>query len=551
MADENLKHANLVFGSAGMAASGMLPTPKKKSKPVTPKAEPQVMVTTFIENPQPTAEAVAEPAPAAVPTLAAPQVVTCETPIPTAPAELSSVFELDTTQPQPQTVPTVQSQPTPVATPTPAPVAAPAPNTVSHHEPQAILPAPELKESARNAFKEALEPTPQPQHGYGINDRAQGVYRELTLTMIGDGMPRIAGPDWSRVIAGTPNLKVEGGYDPDPQQQAQLNQQYQLETNYDDYRGMLSDIEPDLVVVPHQGTKDRYETVKSALLAGSHVISSAPFTQSLSQADELVALASRRGLKVAVNMPMRLDPNVQLFHKNQEATIGELVEIRVFGEMQQASGGADLLVHGTPLFDLVRMFAGRPVWCTSSIMTNGSRSTRDDIAEDPADLLGPLVGDTINAQICTEKGIMVSFISDPKLAHVSGGWGIEFVGSSSVMRLYAADRPVLSLLQNPGRREADLEQRWATWPGNRQPYHPQILDLQGSEAALRMTIDDWLSAIAEDRAPTCSAQSATEALEMSHAIFQAGITGKKIYFPMVNRHHPLTPELRPGPAVGS
>lgn len=52
-------------------------------------------------------------------------------------------------------------------------------------------------------------------------------------------------------------------------------------------------------------------------------------------------------------------------------------------------------------------------------------------------------------------------------------------------------------------------------------------------------VDDWLAAIAEDRAPVCSGHAARKALEMCHAIFLAGLSRGRVALPLKNRRHPL------------
>jgi hypothetical protein len=60
------------------------------------------------------------------------------------------------------------------------------------------------------------------------------------------------------------------------------------------------------------------------------------------------------------------------------------------------------------------------------------------------------------------------------------------------------------------------------------------------DAANRLLVNDWLDAIRNDRAPQSSGDDGRKALEMVHGVWQAAVTMKRAYFPLVNRLHPLS-----------
>ncbi len=405
-----------------------------------------------------------------------------------------------------------------------------------------VFETPEIETIAEVEEIEIVPPQPM---SYGINSKAQRLFSNFKVGVMSHGTRVIDGFDWDFAFRGIDGLKIEAISDPTPAYLQQMQEAYHLDEGYIDYRELLARTRPHLVALPQQGTTRRHEILKNCLLAGSHVICTAPFTRTLAEADELIAFAGRRGLKISVALPMRLDPNVVQFQKMREAVIGDLVEIRIFGEMDDSAGGEDLLTKGAPLFDLARMFAGNPVWATGTSLTGGVRSTRDDVTEDAEKLWGPLVGDTINAQFYMEDDVFVSFVSNRKLREVTCGWGMEFIGSRNVMRLFAGVQPTLSLMRNPGRKRPEADERWLCWPESSAPYHPSVDDLEGPEAAIRLVVADWLESISQDGEPECSAGNATKALEMVHGVFQSAMSGKKCFFPLANRHHPLNPEIKP------
>ncbi len=315
------------------------------------------------------------------------------------------------------------------------------------------------------------------------------------------------------------------------------------EATYADYREMLANESLDLVAVGPRETGERHDMAKAALEAGAHLCCERPIARTLREADELLALAAERSLKIAVLHPMRLDPHVVRFRAEQSDLIGELVEMQVYGMMDHRAGGEDLLVLGTHLFDLVRLFGGEPNYCSASITKDGEPAIAEDAHHSEKEDLGPLLGDAIHASFAMDSGVHVSYVSDRRLHHRHGPWGIEFVGTKGRMRLFAGQPPTLSLLvdddpASPGRRS-----RWARWPElEDEAYHAPVDHLAGNDAANRLVVADWLAAIAEDREPVCSGKNAVRALEMVHGVWQAGTTMKRAYFPLANRFHPLIEE---------
>lgn len=311
---------------------------------------------------------------------------------------------------------------------------------------------------------------------------------------------------------------------------------------YDNYREMLDVEKPDLVSVGPRWTDQHYEMVKAALEAGAHVCCERPLTRTLKEADELIALAAEKGLKIAVMHQMRCDPHVELFHEKRAELIGELLEMKVFGMMDDRAGGEDLLVLGTHLFDLVRWFAGEASYCTAQITKDGEPVIAEDAHQSAKENLGPLLGDVIHAEFAMESGVHVSYVSDRRLHLLHGPWGIEFIGTRGKARLFAGMPPTLSLLVEDDPTSPQRSAHWERWPGKSEPYHTPVEGLTGTAASNRHVVHDWLAAIEGDREPKSSGQRSMKSLEMIHGVWQAGATMKRAYFPLVNRLHPLEGE---------
>jgi len=312
---------------------------------------------------------------------------------------------------------------------------------------------------------------------------------------------------------------------------------------YADYREMLEKEKPDLVSVAPRWTDQHFDMVKAALEAGAHVCCERPLCRTLKEADELLALAAEKDLKIAVVHQMRCDPHVELFYENREKLIGNLLEMKVFGMMDHRAGGEDLLVLGTHLFDLVRWFAGEASFCTAQITKDGEPVIAEDAHQSEKEDLGPLLGDVIHAEFAMDSGVHVSYVSDRRLHLLHGPWGIEFIGSKGKVRLFAGMPPTLSLLMESDPTSPDRTDQWIRWPQKDEPYHEPVDKLTGTGASNRLVVNDWLAAIEEDREPKSSGQRSMKSLEMIHGVWQAGASMKRAYFPLTNRLHPLSEDL--------
>lgn len=309
---------------------------------------------------------------------------------------------------------------------------------------------------------------------------------------------------------------------------------------YNAYQRMISDESPNLVVVAPSATGERFSMAQEALNSEANLFCEVPFTRTLKEADELLALANEKRLKVAVNHQLRCDPNLVQFHEQFPELIGDLLEMKVFGSMGDTVGGEDLLTTGLHLFDVVRWFAGEMNYCTASVLIEGETALAED-AEDSDKGLGPLLGDTIHAQFSTSSGVSVSFVSDSRFQSLSGTAGIEFVGTKAKARLFADFPATLSLvIEDTGPDKADRTETWRQWPETEGDYHPSIDKLNGLDACNRLVLSDVIASINEDRAPVCSGENAMKALEMVHGVWQAATTMKRAYFPLANRLHPLS-----------
>lgn len=327
--------------------------------------------------------------------------------------------------------------------------------------------------------------------------------------------------------------------DPVAEGRAKAMQRSKALREYDDYRQMLIKERPTLVAVAPRWTDQRKEMCMAALTAGAHLYTEKPFATDLLEADAILAAADPRKRKIAVAHQVRLAPAILHLKKSiDDGLIGDLLSIDAWGKQDQRAGGEDMLVLGTHLFDLMRYFAGDPIWCSARVQEKGADITAQS-GRAASEKIGLIAGDEINADFAFPRSVQGTFTSRGKLRNVVGHWGILLTGTKGSARILMDIFPTIFLNKSTPWGNGAREEKWERLPGD--PTLNATDDQKTAVAANRRVVDDWINAIQNDREPICSGRAATAAIEMVMAVYQAAIGGKRVKFPLTDRRHPLQP----------
>jgi predicted dehydrogenase len=339
------------------------------------------------------------------------------------------------------------------------------------------------------------------------------------------------------LFTGRPGLTLVALADAHPEGRARAAARLKPARTYADYREMLAREKPALVSVAPRHADQHHDMVLAALQAGAHVVCEKPFTISPAESDALLREADARGLRLAVTHQMRLAPAiVRLKAAIDAGQLGELLEMRAYGKQDNRAGGEDLMVLGTHLFDLMRLFAGDPLSCTARALWKGRDITPAD-ARRVKDDVGPVAGDEISAQFAFARGIHGTFTSRAALRESVGAWGVELIGSKGSARVNANIPPGVFLLQAGTWRPDGRIDAWRPFAADAEP-----ADEAGAfPTANARLVDDWLDAIARRREPICSARNGAWAVEMATGVMRAALTQSRVAFPLADRRHPLAP----------
>jgi predicted dehydrogenase len=211
----------------------------------------------------------------------------------------------------------------------------------------------------------------------------------------------------------------------------------------------------------------------------------------------------------------------------RDGELGVLQEMRARGKEDSRAGGEDLIVLGTHTFDLLRYFAGDPLWVFSHISNRTSGDVKPEQEHEGTEPVGPLAGDQVSAMFNFPGNIHGYFGSKSNDLLTGERFGVTLYGSRAVafVPLTAVPSSPPFVLRSSG---------WAggTWERIEYPKNAQLITREDANAAMGA---DLLSAIETNREPVCSARDGCWTIEMVAAIYRSQYSGTRVSFPMKNR----------------
>jgi predicted dehydrogenase len=402
-----------------------------------------------------------------------------------------------------------------------------------------------------------------------------GGRRVYRAGIIGDTGRGSYGHGLDLAFAGLPGVAVVALADPDAAGRAGAVRRTGAERGYADYREMLAREGLDLVAVAPHWLDERVAQVVAAARSGVRgILVEKPFARSLDEADRMLAACDARGVQVAVAHQNRAFPAPRLAGRLlAEGRIGRLRAMRAWSKHDERGGGLELLIHGTHMFDLMRLFAGEARWCHARITVDGRDAVAGD-AEPAAYGGGWVAGDDVTATFGFPAGVGGAFES---VRAADGGgndyFRLELCGTAGVLTFWSSatrrqvfhypapvvrpDRPdAWRALEAP--LEAPLEVPLAELPAE-----PPVQGGAGGERgwqgaapagagpmhpANQILARSLLAAVEGRGAPLSSGHDGRAALEMIQAVYESHLAGGRVALPLLRRAHPLFPS--PGLAGG-
>jgi predicted dehydrogenase len=336
-----------------------------------------------------------------------------------------------------------------------------------------------------------------------------------------------------------PNVEIVAVADANEAGRAKAAAKLGVKNAYADYREMLDKEKPQLVGVALRHLDQHRDMVVACARAGASVFLEKPMCRTLAEADEMVKACETHHVKLAIAHQTRYSPRVAAIQELiKEGKIGKVLELRGRGKDDQRGGGNDLMVLGTHVMDLMRVFAGDARWCHSSIWVKGRPATKEDVAQG-GEAMGPVLGDQIHATFGFDRGVVGTFGTvKTETAGERGRFGLQILGTKGVIALTTGSLPAAFYSPDP---------TWglggkATW----QPItsaglgKPEPVQAKGLERGNEWIAKDLMEAIEKDRQPRGSVYDARAALEMILSVYESYRLKGQAELPLKNRLHPLS-----------
>jgi len=377
--------------------------------------------------------------------------------------------------------------------------------------------------------------------GMSLSRASFPVDRKFRVAVIGHTGRGNYGHGEDAVWLKIPEAEIVGLADADPKGLEAEQKKLRLEKGYADYREMLSEVKPDIVTIAPRFVDEHREMTLAAIAAGAlGIYMEKPFCRSPEEADELVAAAEAKGVKISIAHRNRFHPVLPVVRKLiQDGTIGKALEMRARGKEDKRGGAQDLWVLGAHLLNLACYFGGEPVACSAAIFQDGRLAAPADVREGDEGV-GLLSGNEVHARYELEHGLPLFFDSVANAGTRESGFGLQVIGTKGIIDFRLDEEPLAHLLGgNPFRPRADA----ALWQpittagiGLPEPIPNLGPQVSGHVLAVR----DLMAAIREDRAPLCDAWAGRTTVEMICAVFESHrLGGRRVTFPLRTRKNPF------------
>ena len=327
-----------------------------------------------------------------------------------------------------------------------------------------------------------------------------------------------------------PRVEIVAVADEDEEERKNKQRELSAPHAYADWLHMIEEEQPEIVSVGPRWTDCHLEMVLACLEVGAHVYCEKPMTWNLADGDQIVKKARETGQKVAVAHQGVYLPRIQSVKQELAAgRIGTVQAIYAHGKQDLRGGGEDMIVLGTHLFNMMRLFVGDVAWMSAHIAHEGRDIEVGDVRE-AGEPVGPIAGDYVNSYFHFKSGVAGFF--DSRKFDEGGGkrMGMEIVGSEGIILLRGGGSGVAALYPHVVFDPMDSAQAW------------EDLNTVADEPLSTgndLAVADLITAAEADREPISSAADAVAALEMILGAYEAQITGGRVPFPMQRRGHPL------------
>ncbi len=360
---------------------------------------------------------------------------------------------------------------------------------------------------------------------------AENSKRQYRAAVIGRTGGGDYGHGYERIFAGLNNVVVEAIADENAEGLQKAAERSGAKRTYRDYREMLEQEKPDLVSIAPRLPDCHPAMALAAIKVCRGIFMEKPFTETLAEADAILAAAETKGVKIQLAHNRRWTPDfVRARALIAEGFLGQVRQIRCQGKQDSRVGGEDMIVLGTHDFDFMRFCFGDPQWCQASVTMGGRDITRADVHRGHEPIL--VAGDTIHALFAFPQNIMLHW-SSVKTTEEWGGpqrgrWAFEIIGTRRILAYQ--DGFGFAYLDSPFLAHKDDRGKWLPLP------EPKTFAWPDHE---RHPIKSLIHALETDTQSICSGDDGRWTIEMLAAVYESQRTRARVSFPLADRTNPL------------
>jgi predicted dehydrogenase len=338
-----------------------------------------------------------------------------------------------------------------------------------------------------------------------------------------------------------PETRIVAVADPDAKGLESALQRLKADRGFADYHAMLAATNPDLVAIGPRYVDQHRDMLLAAIESGARgIYIEKPFCRTPAEADEIVAAADRRGVRVAVAHRNRYHPVVPVLERLAAADrIGRVLEIRMRGKEDRRGGLLDLWVLGSHLLNLATLFAGRPIACSAVVLQDGRPVTRADVREGDEGF-GPLAGNEVHARFEMEHGVPVFFDSVKNAGNVPTAFGLQLIGTKGIMDFRTDKEPPAHLRAGNPFNPVPDPRAWVTISSGGVGKPEPIAGVGVLTKSHVLAGRDLIAAVRQGREPLCSARDGATTVEMISAVFESHrMGGRRVTLPLATRQNPF------------
>ncbi len=367
---------------------------------------------------------------------------------------------------------------------------------------------------------------------------AQKVYRAAILGRTGQGD---YGHGLDVVYNGMPEVQVVAVADPDPTGRRQCAVRTRAAQEFADYRELLDRVKPELVSIGPRWIDCHRDMVVACAAAGVRgIYCEKPFARTLAEADEMLDACRKSSTFLAVAHQNRAVPYLDRVRRLvREGAIGKLMRVRGKGKDDARGGAQDLIVLGTHILDMMRAFAGDPLWAWGHLRHGDREITRQDVKEG-AEHVGPIAGSNLTGYYAFPDGVSGTYES-----YVSKGsgrfMGLWLEGTEGTITFHGGFDKQAYLCRTPqwtpelgGEKWERLRvPEWDNGPDGHARSGAELLNL-----ANQRMVRGLIECIERGGEHFSSGADARWAMEMYLALPESQRTGGRVALPMKTRKNP-------------